>query len=405
MGNTNQNSHFTAHYESGDIIGRGTFAVVKKCFSKVTKKEFAVKIVDKRQLTGKELVLLKDEVKMLNSVENLHVVKMFDVFDNGSQVKMVLELCTGGNLLDLIHQQPHGRLNEIATARITSIIARTLKYLHSHHIVHRDLKPENILFTDDGTLKITDLGLAHYMKVSQDLHYMHTCCGTPHYVAPEVLTSNGVGTGQFDHYGYKVDYWSLGVMSYLMLSGKQAFNSRSINAMYQLIIQGKYQFTSPTWDNVSQDAVDLIKKLMCVDPEQRMTYDALIQHPWIAQYVDENEMIKEEETYLQELQELQRSLKSSITSNTSVNNNINSSNDNNSSTEQNINNTDTSNDDMNEKKVSNIETINVKYSVNNKNNTYSDEYANQPTQSNTSPYYKAKVANNNAQEMISLHAN
>jgi len=303
MGNSNTNSHFSTYYDTGDIIGRGTFAVVKKCYRKSDKKEFAVKIVDKRQLTAKELVLLKDEIKMLRSVEYVYVIKMLDVFDNGAQVKMVLELCTGGNLFDLILKQEHGHLSEKLSAQYTAIIGRALKYLHSHHIVHRDLKPENILFMNDGTLKVTDFGLAHFMKVSQDLHYMHTCCGTPHYVAPEVLTSNGIGSGQYDHYGYHVDYWSLGVMVYIMLSGKQPFNSRSINAMYQLIIQGTYKFESPFWDNISSDAKDLIKSLMCVDFNKRMTYDTLIKHSWITHYVDENEFIKEEEAYLKDLQQ------------------------------------------------------------------------------------------------------
>jgi len=252
MGNSTTSSQFSSYYEVGDLIGRGTFAVVKKCFRKSDKKEFAVKIVDKRQLTNKELLLLKEEIKMLQIVEHVYVIKMFDVFDNGVHVKMVLELCTGGNLFDRILCQENGHLNEEEAAKFTATIARGLKYLHSHHIVHRDLKPENILFSADGTLKITDFGLAHLMKVSQDLHYMHTCCGTPHYVAPEVLTSNGIGYGEQDHYGYEVDYWSLGVIVYIMLSGKQPFNSRSINAMYQLIIHGTYQFESPTWDHVSR---------------------------------------------------------------------------------------------------------------------------------------------------------
>jgi len=169
MGNSNTTTHFSNFYETGDILGRGTFAVVKKCYRKSDKREFAVKIVDKRQLTAKELVLLKDEIKMLRSVEHVYVIKMFDVFDNGAQVKMVLELCTGGNLLDKILTKENSHLDEPEAAEYTAIIGRTLKYLHSHHIVHRDLKPENILFTTSGGLKVTDFGLAHYMKVTQDL--------------------------------------------------------------------------------------------------------------------------------------------------------------------------------------------------------------------------------------------
>jgi len=135
---------------------------------------------------------------------------------------------------------------------------------------------------------------------------MHTCCGTPHYVAPEVLTSNGIGSGEYDHYGYHVDYWSLGVIVYIMLSGKQPFNSRSINAMYQLIIQGSYKFDSQVWEEHSADAKDIIKSLICVDIQKRMTYDTLIKHAWITRYVDEKKLIKEEEAYLQEVQQIMK---------------------------------------------------------------------------------------------------
>ena len=122
---------------SGDRIGSGTFATVKRCTRKADKKEFAVKIIDKRHLTGRELVGLKDEIRILKSMEFPHVIKMADVFDDGRRVKMVLELCEGGDLFDQILKSPKRRFNEARSARVTTIVARSLKYLHTHFVVHR----------------------------------------------------------------------------------------------------------------------------------------------------------------------------------------------------------------------------------------------------------------------------
>jgi len=389
MGNSIETARFSSLYESGEVLGRGTFAVVKKCSRKSDNKEFAVKIVDKRQLTAKELVLLKDEIKMLGHIECVYAIKMFNVFDNGVQVKIVLELCTGGNLFDLISKQENHHLDEPSAAKIASLIARGLKYLHSHYIVHRDLKPENILFTDNGTLKITDFGLGHYMKVPQDLHYMHTCCGTPHYVAPEVLTANGVGSGQYDHYGCEIDYWSLGVIVFIMLSGKQPFVSRSINAMYQLIIRGTYQFDSPTWDNVSSEATDLIKSLLCVDFHKRMSYDTLIKHAWIKKYVDEDEFAKEEENYLQDLQKLKshhadNDVNKNDHDNVSLTNNKLGNFTNDSHTEQNIN----KNDKI--KKDTITENKNT-----NDHSSHDETHSENPKKNNDDYYYKPIDVNDN----------
>ncbi|ETO24606.1 hypothetical protein RFI_12551, partial [Reticulomyxa filosa] len=194
---------FSDYYVSGDRIGSGTFAVVKKCYRKSEPSQaFAVKIIDKRHLTPRELVGLKYEIKILQTMEHPSVIKAVDVFEDKKKVKIVLELCEGGDLFDQMLKMKDKRVEEDKAAWITCKLARALKYLHEHYVVHRDLKPENILFTKDGKIKITDFGLAHYLKLPAAFHSMHTCCGTPHYVAPEVLGS--------EEYGIEVDFWSLG---------------------------------------------------------------------------------------------------------------------------------------------------------------------------------------------------
>jgi len=277
---------FSDYYIKHGFIASGSFATVKHCTRKSDKTEFAVKIIDKKSLTGRELVGLKDEIHILKSMEFPHIITLVDVFDDGRKVKMVLELCEGGNLFDLILKSPNRHFQESQCAEITCIIARSLKYLHDHYVVHRDLKPENILFTKAGILKIIDFGLAHYLKLPPSLHIMHTCCGTPHYVAPEVLSSN--------QYSHEIDYWSLGVILYIMLSGYQPFQSQSIHEMYRMIIRGEYKFHSPHWDNISENAKDLVRKLMCVDYKKRYTVEQIIKHKWIQKHVDLKKLDKQE---------------------------------------------------------------------------------------------------------------
>ncbi|ETO21314.1 hypothetical protein RFI_15891 [Reticulomyxa filosa] len=210
---------FSDYYTTGERIGSGTFAVVKKCYRKTQMDQaFAVKIIDKKHLTGRELVGLKYEVKILQTMEHPSVMKAVDVFEDKRKVRIVLELCEGGDLFDQMLKEKDKRLSEKRAAWITCKLARALKYLHEHHVCHRDLKPENVLFCKNGNIKITDFGLAHYLKLPPAYHIMHTCCGTPHYVAPEVLGA--------EQYGVQVDFWSLGVILYIMLSGYQPFNSK-----------------------------------------------------------------------------------------------------------------------------------------------------------------------------------
>lgn len=322
MGNNvegqNQRRKFNDYFNTGDRIGSGTFATVKRCTRKADKKQFAVKIIDKRHLTGRELVGLKDEIRILKTMNHPHVISMADVFDDGTRVKMVLQLCEGGDLFDQILKSPKHRFSEAKCAEIVCIISQTLEYLHNNYVVHRDLKPENILFTKGGVLKVTDFGLAHYLKFPPNLHVMHTCCGTPHYVAPEVLSNN--------QYGHQIDFWSLGVILYIMLSGYQPFNSHSIHAMYGMIIRGQYQFPSPHWDGISADAIDLVKNLMCVDIKKRYTNPDVLKHKWILKHVNLDEFQEnEKKLFVTELDHLK--VKKNNMNNNNNNNKKNKNND------------------------------------------------------------------------------
>eukprot|EP01083_Nonionella_stella_P162497 533537_1 len=257
---------FNDLYNLGEEIGGGSFAVVSKCIRKSNSLSFAAKIINKRYLSTKEIIGLKNEIAILRKLSHKNVIKLIDVFDDGKIVSMVLELCNGKDLFDEIVSSPENHFSEHKSAEIVYTLSNTLHYLHQNGIVHRDVKPENILFGMDGTIKLTDFGLAFYDHSLSDNNkwkdkYMETTCGTPHYVAPEVITQN--------EYNFMCDLWSLGVILWIMLVGYQPFNANTLHGIYKLIAKGKCNWKSKRWNNISTGAQYLVKCLLTVDPEKR----------------------------------------------------------------------------------------------------------------------------------------
>jgi len=182
-----------------------------------------------------------------------------------------MDLMTGGELFDRIVSKDH--YSEVEAKDALKQIAIAIKYCHDQNIVHRDLKPENILYAtpdNNSVLKVADFGLACLLKPNE---LMYKACGTPGYVAPEVL--RGVA------YGKEVDMWSIGVILYILLCGFPPFYDDSNKRLYNLIVTGSYSFPDPYWSDVSENAKDLVKKLLVIDPTMRLTADELLQHPWL----------------------------------------------------------------------------------------------------------------------------
>eukprot|EP01084_Bolivina_argentea_P115404 205231_1 len=278
MGTTSSHSHFSEQYKQGKHIATGSYAIVKKCKRRSDNQQFAVKIVQKADLTLKELKLIKDEIhilQLLTQQTHPNSVHLEHVFEDEKSIIMVMELCHTSNLLDIIHSSPKKRLSEKTCAQIASDIAKSLQFLHSNHIVHRDLKPENILFAKDRTLKIADFGSAKLCRKEG----MKTQVGTPYYVAPEIICTTT------RYYSNKVDVWSLGIILYLMLCGCPPFSARKgIKTLYRNILKGNYSFASPIWRHISDEAKDLVKRLLSVDVAQRLSVNEVLSHPWILKY-------------------------------------------------------------------------------------------------------------------------
>uniref|UniRef100_G3PYL2 Serine/threonine-protein kinase DCLK2 n=1 Tax=Gasterosteus aculeatus aculeatus TaxID=481459 RepID=G3PYL2_GASAC len=268
-------------YDIGKVIGDGNFAVVKECVDRSTGKEFALKIIDKAKCSGKEH-LIENEVAVLRKVKHPNIIMLIEEVDTPSELYLVMELVKGGDLFDAITSS--AKYTERDACVMVYNLAGALKYLHGASIVHRDIKPENLLVFEypDGTksLKLGDFGLATVVEGP-----LYTVCGTPTYVAPEIISESG--------YGLKVDVWAAGVITYILLCGFPPFRSENNlqEDLFEQILLGRLDFPSPYWDNVTDSAKELIGKMLQVNAEARYTAQDILRHPWVTDdAVTENNM-------------------------------------------------------------------------------------------------------------------
>ncbi|KFP81409.1 Serine/threonine-protein kinase DCLK3, partial [Apaloderma vittatum] len=260
------------HYEIGRTIGDGNFAVVKECRHCDSNQIYAMKIVDKSKLFFWKEDMMESEILIIRSLSHPNIVSLIEVYETEAEIYLILEYVPGGDLFDAIIESV--KFTEYDAAVMITDLCEALVYIHGKNIVHRDLKPENLLVQHNAdkstTLKLADFGLA-----KQVTKPIFTVCGTPTYVAPEILAEKG--------YGLEVDMWAAGVILYILLCGFPPFRSqdRDQEELFQIIQLGHYEFLSPYWDNISAAAKDLITRLLIVDPQKRYTARQVLQHPWI----------------------------------------------------------------------------------------------------------------------------
>lgn len=262
------------HYEFKEILGSGSFAIVKRCIRRDDKKQFAVKCIKKSKLGADDLAIVHDEVEIMRKINHLHCVRLYDVYNTNKKLYLLIELLTGGELFDRIVSK--GSFSELEASYVMRDVVSAIGYLHSIGVVHRDLKPENLLYLNEdqkSPVKLTDFGLAKY-KGSESDAKMSTACGTPGYVAPEIL--------QEKRYGKEVDMWSVGVILYILLCGYPPFYAENNEDLYTIIKNGDYDFPDPYWTEISSAAKDLIRKLLQVNPKKRLTAVQVLEHPWIS---------------------------------------------------------------------------------------------------------------------------
>lgn len=259
------------HYDTGKVIGDGNFAVVKECWHRETQQAYAMKIIDKSKLKGKEDIV-ESEILIIQSLSHPNIVQLHQVYETEKEIYLIMEYVQGGDLFDAIIENV--KFPEQEAALMLLDLCQALVHMHDKGIVHRDLKPENLLVQRNEdkstTLKLADFGLAKHV-----VRPIFTVCGTPTYVAPEILSEKG--------YGLEVDLWAAGVILYILLCGFPPFRSpeRDQEELFNIIQQGQFEFLAPYWDNISDAAKDLVSQLLVVDPKKRYTAHQVLQHPWI----------------------------------------------------------------------------------------------------------------------------
>jgi len=217
-----------------------------------------------------DIKLLKREIQIMKQVDHVNILRLIEIFEDDTNVYIVMELVVGSELFDRIVDK--GYYSEKNTVHIVKQILNAVKYLHDKGIAHRDLKPENLLCSGSGSnelVKIADFGLSKVFSADD----LVTSCGTPGYVAPEVLTC--------ESYDKSVDMWGIGIITYILLAGYPPFFADSDTALFEKIMNADYDFDDECWDDVSDPAKDFIRHLLVKDPEERFTAEQALQHHWI----------------------------------------------------------------------------------------------------------------------------
>lgn len=264
---------FDMTYLRGKKLGEGAFSVVIEATKKDTSASYAVKVVTKAKLTKEDEVALIDEIHVLNELKHKHIIRLYAVFEETAYWYLVTEKMTGGELFDRIVSKAF--YNEKEARDVCRILFEAIGFCHSKSVAHRDLKPENLLLEsehNDSDIKIADFGFAKKVLSPNSLK---TQCGTPGYVAPEIL--EGVA------YDTQSDMWSLGVIIFIILGGYPPFIEQNQRELFRKIRRGQFEFHEEYWGSVSADAKDLISCLLTVQPSKRMTANQALEHRWMLQ--------------------------------------------------------------------------------------------------------------------------
>jgi 5'-AMP-activated protein kinase catalytic alpha subunit len=252
-------------YILGRTLGVGSFGKVKEGYHELCGQKVAVKILNRSKVHMMDMTpKVRREIMILRLLNHKHLIKLYEVIECPSDIFVVTEYISGGELFDFIVER--GRLPENDARRFFQQLIGGVEYCHRHMIIHRDLKPENILLDENLNIKIADLGLAN---ISRDGEFLRTSCGSPNYAAPEVISGK-------PYAGPEVDIWSCGVILYALLCGSLPFDDESIAALFRRIKSGQYQMPS----YLSPGARDLISKMLVVDPLSRITIEQIRKHSW-----------------------------------------------------------------------------------------------------------------------------
>ncbi|XP_022140408.1 CBL-interacting serine/threonine-protein kinase 5-like [Momordica charantia] len=254
-------------YEIGRLLGKGTFAKVYYGKELESGESVAIKVINKDQVKKEGMMeQIKREISVMHLVRHPNIVELKEVMATKTKIFFVMDYVRGGELFSKVAR---GKLKEDVARKYFQQLISAVDYCHSRGVSHRDLKPENLLLDENGDLKISDFGLSALPEQLRNDGLLHTQCGTPAYVSPEVLKRKG-----YD--GAKADIWSCGVILYVLLAGFLPFQDENIITMYKKVF--KAEFECPPW--FSAEAKRLISKILVVDPGRRITIGAITRVPW-----------------------------------------------------------------------------------------------------------------------------
>ncbi|KAJ0247061.1 Protein kinase domain-containing protein [Hirschfeldia incana] len=274
-------------YEMGKLLGHGTFAKVYLARNLKTHESVAIKVIDKEKVLKDGLIAhIKREISILRRVRHPNIVQLFEVMATKSKIYFVMEYVRGGELFNKVAK---GRLKEEAARRYFQQLVSAVTFCHARGVYHRDIKPENLLLDEMGNLKVSDFGLSAVSDQMRQDGLFHTFCGTPAYVAPEVLARRGYDAA-------KVDVWSCGVVLFVLMAGYLRFHDRNqgrltarasgaveqdgadrnVMAMYKKIYRG--EFRCPRW--FSPELTRLMSRVLETNPEKRFTFAEVMEDSW-----------------------------------------------------------------------------------------------------------------------------
>ncbi|XP_031112620.1 CBL-interacting serine/threonine-protein kinase 11-like [Ipomoea triloba] len=254
-------------YEVGKLLGCGAFAKVYHARNIRSGQSVAIKVINKKKISSPSMIgNIKREISIMRRLHNPHTMTLHEVLATKTKIFFVMEFAKGGELFAKVAK---GRFSEDLSRKYFRQLIYAVGYCHSRGIFHRDLKPENLLLDENGDLKVSDFGLSALTDQVRQDGLLHTLCGTPAYVAPEILSKKG-----YD--GAKVDVWSCGVILYVLTAGFLPFNDPNLMVMYKKIYKG--EFRCPKW--MSPDLKRLLSRLLDTNPETRITIDEITEDPW-----------------------------------------------------------------------------------------------------------------------------
>jgi serine/threonine protein kinase len=270
----------TQFYRIGKLLGKGAFGKVNSAMHKLSGKLVAVKSINKEYLTdenSKKKVM--QEFSFLKLMRHPSVIRLYETFESVKHVLFVIELCVGGDLLSYVRKRK--KLTEPIAKKIFKHLIDGLFYCHSKRVLHRDIKLDNILLNVDGHIKICDFGVS---KLVKEKEIMTEQCGTPAYIAPEILRGHG-------YEGFAVDIWSAGAVLFAMLYGTVPFKANNMKDLHKMIMKGRYVLK----DGISNNAKTLLSALLEINPKKRITIPEIYKHDWMKDVNEKLELFSKEE--------------------------------------------------------------------------------------------------------------